>query len=191
MSISTEQQAKNAKKYFSTGEKYNFMTEELITFLGADFIAAPASTMENLHNAFEGGLIDHVLKVTKYALDLNKIYPESIRVKDESLIKICLLHQIGKAKLYVPCESEWHRKNQGKMYDFAKDIISMKVGERSAYYALSYGVKLNEEEFQSIINYDKDDSDKQSKWHNSILGILLKQANEIAMLQEKTTSDGK
>ncbi len=184
MAISTEQQAKNATKYFSTGEKYKFMTEELIAFLGADFITAPASPMESFNNAFEGGLIDHILKVTKYALDLNKIYPVVKQVPIESLIKVCLLHQIGKAKMYVPCESEWHKKNQGKFYDFKKDVVAMRVGERSLYYALSHGVKLNEVEAQGILNFEKTD-DVQAKVHTSVIGLILKQANEIAIIEEK------
>ena len=38
--------------------------------------------------------------------------------------------------------------------EFKDDIVSMRVGESSAYYSLKYGVQLSEEEYQSIINYD-------------------------------------
>jgi len=61
----------------------------------------------------------------------------------------------------------------------------MKIGERSAYYALSNGVELSEEEYQSIINYDKSEEDKQSKWYGSTLSTLLRQANELSIIECK------
>ena len=88
------------------------------------------------------------------------------------------------------CESEWHRTNQGKMYEFNDELTSMRVGERSAYYALKYGVELSEDEYQSIINYDKPEDDKQAKWHSSTLSTILKQANELAIIEEKNLNNG-
>lgn len=180
---------KNKKKLYSTNEKYKIFTKELLGFLGDGFIGAPASTMKSLHNAFPGGLIDHIILTTKYGVDINLSLPENIRVDVPSLIKVCFLHQIGKTFLYKLCESSWHRENQGKMYEFKDDMVSMRVGERSAYYALKYGVELTEVEYQSIINYDKPDDDKQSKWHSSTLSTILKQANELAIIEEKTLNN--
>jgi hypothetical protein len=180
---------KNKKKFHSTNEKYNIFTPELLEYLGDAFIIAPASTMKSLHNAFPGGLMDHIILTTKYAVELNLTLPERLRVSNESLIKVCFLHQIGKTFIYKMCESEWHRTNQGKMYEFKDDMVSMRVGERSAYYALTYGVELSEEEYQSIINYDKPEDDKQAKWHSSTLATLLKQANELAIIEEKSVEN--
>jgi hypothetical protein len=153
--------------------------------LGEDLYSAPASNMESMYNSFPGGLIDYILSVTKYGINLNDILPESQRVDKKSLIKVCFLHQLGKVKLYKFCESEWHRKNQGKMYDFNEDLVSMRVGERSAYYSLRYGVELSDEEYQSILNYDKTDDDKQSKWYGSTLSTILRLANELAIIECK------
>jgi hypothetical protein len=186
MGLKSEQIVKNTKKYFKTAEEHGFMNEKLMNFLGEDFIKAPASTMKDLHNAFEGGLIDHLLRVTKYAISINdNILSEDLKLDKKTIIKVGLLHQIGKAHLYIPCTSEWHIKNQGKMYEFA-DVISMRVGERSAFYVLTNGIELTDEEYQAIINYDKDDSDKQAKYHTSILGEVLKMANQLAIIEEKT-----
>lgn len=177
-------------KFLSTSEKYGIFTSELLEFLGDNLYLAPASTMKNLHNAYPGGLTDHILKTTKYAVKINDTLPDSLKVSTESLIRVCFLHQIGKTFLYKPCESEWHRKNQGKMYDFNEEMVSMRVGERSTYYCLTYGVKLSEIEFQSIINYDKPEEDKQSKWYSSTLSTILKQANELAIIEEKLENNG-
>lgn len=176
---------KNRDKFEKTYNSNEIFTESLLKFLGENLYTAPASNMESMYNAFPGGLIDHILKVTKYAVVLNDSLPENLRVDKKSIIKVCFLHQIGKTFLFKFCESEWHRKNTGKMYDFNEDLVSMKVGERSAYYALSYGVTLTEEEYQSIINFDKSEDDKQSKWYGSILSTLLRQANELSIIECK------
>ena len=184
MPLEQEKIVANTKKYFDTATKLGFMNEELMKFLGESFIKAPASTMADLHNAFEGGLIDHLLRVGSYAVKFNNALPEEERVDQNSLLKICLLHQIGKANLYKPCDSEWHRKNQGKMYEFNEDLTSMRVGERSVYYAMSHGVSFTEEEYAAIINLDKND-DKMAEYHNSMLGDLLKTAAIFAIKHEK------
>jgi len=186
--LKQEQIVKNTKKYFQTAKEQGFMTDELMTFLGESFIKAPASTMADLHNAFEGGLIDHILRVTKYAVSINEnVLSENLKLDKKDIIKVCFLHQIGKAHLYVPCTSEWHIKNQGKLYEFNNELTSMRVGERSVYYVLTNGVTLTQEEYQAILNFDKDTTDLQSKYHTSNLGSLLKIANELAIIEEKNS----
>ena len=113
-----------------------------------------------------------------------------MRVESHSIVKVCFLHQIGKTFLYKWNESEWHRKNQGKIYEYNEELVSLKIGERSAFYALKNGVELNEEEYQSIVNYDKSEDDKQSKWYGCTLSTILKQANELAIIEEKTIENG-
>ena len=181
---------KNKEIFLEKNKLYGILTKELLDFLGEDFMTAPASSMTSLHNAFPGGLIDHILKTTKYAIGINKLLPQNIEVEAHSIVKICFLHQIGKTFLYKWNESEWHRKNQGKMYEYNEELVSLKIGERSVYYSLKYGVELTEEEYQAIINYDKSDDDKQSKWYGCTLSTILKQANELAIIEEKNNQNG-
>ena len=138
MALTPERIIANTKKYFDTTTKNNVMNDALMAFLGENFIKAPASNMKDYNNAFEGGLIEHLLKVTSYAVLINKSLPEDEQVNHESLLKVCLLHQIGKANLFKPCTSEWHIKNLGKMYEFNEEQIPMRVSERSLFYALLY-----------------------------------------------------
>ena len=180
MSLEKEKIVSNTKKYFDTATNLGFMNDDLTSFLGEDFIKAPASSMADFHNAFEGGLIDHLLNVAKYAVIINKSLPEDERVDQNSLVKVCLLHQIGKAKLYKPCESEWHRKNQKKMYEFNSDLTSMRIGERSIHYATNHGVKFTDDEYVAILNFEKTD-DKMSVYHNSMIGELLKMGSVLAI----------
>jgi hypothetical protein len=60
----------------------------------------------------------------------------------------------------------------------------MRIGERSVYYILSYGIKITEEEFSAILFFDKVD-DKMSDYHNSMLGDLLKMGNILAIKHAK------
>jgi hypothetical protein len=78
MSLEKEKIVENAKKYFDTATKLGFMNESLMTFLGESFITAPASSMADYNNAFEGGLIAHLLNTAKYAVLINKSLPASI-----------------------------------------------------------------------------------------------------------------
>jgi len=176
---------KNKETFLEKNTLYGVLTKELLDFLGEDLMTAPASSLTSLHNAFPGGLLDHILKTTKYAIGINKLLPETLAVDAHSIIKVCFLHQIGKTFLYKPNPSEWHRKNQGKMYEFNEDVTSMKIGERSIYYSMKYGVELSEEEYQAIINYDKTEDDKQAKWYGGTLSTILKQANDLAIIEEK------
>ena len=180
-----EKIVKNKEKFDKTNDAYNILTKELLDYLGEDLYSSPASNMESMYNAFPGGLVDYILRVTKYGINLNDILPDNQKVDKTSIIKVCFLHQLGKVRLYKFCESEWHRKNQGKMYEFNEDLVSMRVSERSAYYTMKFGVDLTEEEYQSIVNYDKTDDDKQSKWYGSTLSTILRMANELAIIECK------
>lgn len=186
MSLDQTKIVANTKKYFETATKNGFMNDELMTFLGENFIKAPATNMSDFYNAFEGGLVDHLLQVANYAIRFNNALPDDEKVNQASLLKVCFLHGIGKTNLYTPCESEWHRKNQGKMYEYNQDLVSMRISERSIYYAMSHGIQFTEEEYSAILFHDKSD-DKQAERHNSILGELLKMGIIMAIKHEQKT----
>jgi hypothetical protein len=183
--LSKEQITWNQEKFKELNEKHNIFTESLSNFLGEGFFLAPASTMLSLHNACPGGLLDHLIKTCRYMIHLNRALPQSLQVAEASVYKVAFLSEIGKTFLYTPCQSKWHRENQGKMYEFKEDMTHMRVGERSAYYALRNGVELSEEEYQAIVNIDKPLDDKQAKWYGSTLSQLLRQATELAIMVEK------
>ena len=103
---------KNVKKFEEVNGKYEFFTKGLLDFLGQDYFLAPASPMRDMNNAFPGGLLDHTIKVAKYAVYLNNSLPESMREPLESVLKVSFLSEIGKTFLFKPCTSEWHIKNQ-------------------------------------------------------------------------------
>lgn len=182
MVISDERVTSNAKKFFEVGKKKGFINDDLITFLGADFVNAPASTRKEYVGSYRGGLIETSLQIAKQMINSNKNLREDKRVDEDSIMKVAFLHQIGKARLFVPAE-EWQIK-RGQNYDFNENLVSMRVSERSLFYATSNGIKFTEEEFQAIINYDKSSDDKQSKIYNSSLGKLLRIGNEMIEIEK-------
>lgn len=183
--ISKEQIEKNKSKLIETSEKYGVLSTPLLEFLGEDLFVAPASTSLDMYGAYPGGLLEHIFVASKYAVKINSILPESLQQDISSLLKCTILSQIGKVFLFKPNESEWHRNKLGKMYEFSDDLVSMKVGERSAYYCSKYGVSLSEEEYQTIVNSDKGDDDLQSKYHSTPLAQIVKQGFELAIFEQK------
>ena len=60
-----EKIVKNKEVFLEKNKLYGILTDELVKYLGEDLFTAPASTMKSLHNAFPGGLVEHILKTTK------------------------------------------------------------------------------------------------------------------------------
>jgi hypothetical protein len=183
--LTTQQLEANKQKFIDTNNKYEIFTPELLDFLGDGFYISPASPTLEMYGCFPGGLLNHLIKACKYAVQINDLLPETIKQNKESIIKCAFLSQIGKVFLFKPNPREWHRKNLGKMYEFTDDLVSLKTGERSVYYAINHGVKLKENEFQAIVNLDKDETDKQAKYYSEALTNIVKQGIELAIIDEK------
>ena len=72
---------------------------ELIEFIEkTDFFKAPAST--RFHGNYEGGLVEHSLKVYEILKHKVKNSVLDLNVSDDTLIIIALLHDICKANFY-------------------------------------------------------------------------------------------
>lgn len=73
--------------------------EEVIQFLEkSDFYKAPAST--RFHGSFEGGLLEHSMKVYEILKHKVKNSLLDLNVSDDTLIIIALLHDICKVNFY-------------------------------------------------------------------------------------------
>ena len=184
-SLTDEQIKKNAKKFFETGEKYGFMNDTLVDLLTPDIIGAPATIGKNFYNAFDGGLIKHILTLTKYAVAINEMLPDTKRVDKNTLVKVCFLHQIGKAKMFAEQTSQWHKDNRGEMFTFNDELLSMNAAERSVYYATTAGIELSEDEMFAIFNYREDFSTRPIEKLGERFAALLRAANITAIIEEK------
>jgi len=174
----------NKAKFIETNQKYNIMTKELVDFLGDGLYTSPASTRLTMVGCYPGGLLHHTIKACKYAIKVNEILPEPLRQPTPSIVKSIFLSQIGKVFMFCLTENEYQKK-QGIMYDFCDDTVRLRVGERSVYYAMKYGVILSEEEYQAILNLDKDDDDKMARYFSSSLTSIIKWGFELAIMEEK------
>lgn len=88
-----------------------------------------------------------------------------------------MIHQIGKVNRFR-ITNEDSKNIKGIMYDINEQLNNMSVGERSIYYSISNGVKLNEIEYSTIINFEKE-------FTNNVYETILRQANELAIIEEK------
>jgi len=183
--LTAEQIQSNKKKFLDTNSKYNIFTKELEDFLGEDFFIAPASTSLDMYGCYPGGLLSHCFKAAKYAVKINDLLPESMRSQTSSILKCVFLSQIGKTFMFKLNDNEWQKKTLGKMYDFTEHEVSMKAGERSVHYATKYGVNLTEEEFQSLLNSDKESDDKMAKYRSSNLSNVVRMGFELSIIEEK------
>ena len=137
---------------------------ELYNKLQPEMMMAPASGFEHFHNCFIGGYVDHVLRVVKCAKAQYTLWLEcGLSDQDftvEELIFVALNHDLGKTgdmenPQYVPNESEWHRKNQGKIYNYNSEIKTyMGVPDRSLWILNQAGIQMSEQEFLGIKIHD-------------------------------------
>lgn len=121
--------------------------DDVISFLEkSDFFTAPAST--RFHGAYEGGLMEHSMKVYEILVHKvnNSVLP--IDVKSETLIIIALLHDICKANFYKVD----YRNAKNEFGDWVKvpyytveDTIPYGHGEKSVMMITEY-MKLTVEE---------------------------------------------
>jgi hypothetical protein len=161
---------------------------------------APASSYEYFHNAIPGGYVDHVLRVYNNALKQYELWKSSGMIVDnftlEELSFAAIHHDIGKCGmpgengcLYQTNKSEWHRKNQGKMYQTNPDLMFMDHADRGFYLLNYYGIQYSANEMLGmkladgmysdhnkpyLVSYDLD-----KKLRNNI-GLILHHADLMA-----------
>jgi hypothetical protein len=120
---------------------------------------APASGQEHFHLCTPGGYVQHILNIVKYSLSFYKIWKENGAYVDdyttEELIFAALHHDLGKVgdlneDHYIPNPSEWHRKNQGKIYTNNPDLKFMTPPDRGIWILNQFGVAMTENEFIGI-----------------------------------------
>ena len=125
----------------------------------------PASSMEHFHNAFAGGYVDHILRVIECTDALYFTWSSqgadmSGYTKEEMLFA-AMHHDLGKVgfpgdgnEVYQVETSDWHRKNQGKLYKTNPNNPFTMVPDLSIWLLQEYGVKLSWNEYQAIKIHD-------------------------------------
>ena len=123
----------------------------------------PASGNINYHNAFVGGYVEHVLRVCKCASQTYMLWKSMGSSMEgytlEELMFAALNHDLGKygdleKDLYVPNPSEWHRKNQGSLWNLNPELNWMPVQHRSLWLLQQHDIKFSENEMIAIMVHD-------------------------------------
>ena len=121
--------------------------EEVIQFLEkSDFYKAPAST--RFHGSFEGGLLEHSMKVNEILKHKVKNSVLDLNVSDDTLIIIALLHDICKVNFYkVDYRNAKNERGEWEKvpYYTVDDTIPYGHGEKSVMMITEY-MKLTVEE---------------------------------------------
>jgi len=135
----------------------------MYAFFEERMVIAPASGLEHYHNCFEGGYVDHVLRVILCAKELQKSWDLMGAISSdyttEELLFSALNHDLGKIgdrefPYYIPNPSEWHRKNQGKIYDYHPNLRHMSVPDRSLFLLQDFGIPFTVNEAIAIRCHD-------------------------------------
>jgi len=203
MNLTEQQLLENWNKLLSKIET-NFDGErkrallEMYNGFADRMMMAPASGIEHFHNCFIGGYVDHVLRVMSCAERLYSQWEEMgadmSNYTHEELMFCALNHDLGKVgdkdnDYYVPNPSEWHRKNQGKIYDPNPNIQHMTVPHRSIWLLSQYNIQFSQNEMIGILTHDgvydsandaylKPWGKEKALWNN--LPIVLHHADHMA-----------
>jgi len=129
--------------------------EDLVFYLKnvTDFFTAPAST--NFHGNYEGGLLEHSVNVTQFALhNFNVIVTRKpdLEYLRESVVICALFHDLAKINLYSKAE-KWVKDKNSKWIAYEgyeiKDSFPLPHSTKSLYLISKY-IKLTDTEALAI-----------------------------------------
>jgi len=182
-----------------TGERQTKLLS-MYTDLEDRMSTQPASSIDHYHNAFDGGYVDHVLRVIECAHEVYDLWTrmgaDMSGYTKEELMFTALNHDIGKMgfpgegnETYIPNDSEWHRKNMGRMYKVNPNNQFTLVNDLSIWLLQHYGISITWNEMLGIKLTDGlyDESNKpyymsrtaDSKLKTN-LGYVMHQADHMA-----------
>ena len=192
MSITEEKLNKNYLLWIEYLKKYECYSEELINDYGDKIKNGSFAMNENSGSAYQGSLLDVVLTTLCVIAthindgafgmnDKNKLKHQFLHVDKKSLMRVLLLQHISKADLFVPVNEQW-KISKGYFYDFNNNLeTSLKLGERSIFMCMRYGISLNEEEYEAMRILDKDE-DKTNSFMTP-LAEIVKIANQLTAIE--------
>ena len=125
--------------------------------------------------AYDGSMLHIVLRtLTPFALKINELLPENIRVDNNSIIKVCLLSHISKSEMFVKNDNQWEIEKRGIHYKYSPTNVALKMGARSILMSQNLGINFSNEEFEAMMILDRDDNDLQAKFYSNPLSIIIK-----------------
>lgn len=179
-----EKKEKNYKVFLEKLSNVGVDTEKLDEVYGERIKNGTFTNTAEFGNAYDGSLIEIVLKIlTPYAVKINELLPIEQQVDKPTLVKICLLHHIGKSVRLIPNDNAWEIKARKLYYKYDQEQPSIRTGLHSLVMAQSCGIPFSAEEAEAMTVNDRDLTDDQSRWYSSVMSTIIRQANELTYVQ--------
>ena len=122
-------------------------------------ILAPASGSEHFHNCFPGGYVQHILNIVHFSKQFYQVWKNNGAYVDnfteEEVVFAAMHHDLGKVgdlenDHYIPNPSDWHRKNQGKIYTPNPELQFMTPPDRGIWILNQFDIKITMNEMIGI-----------------------------------------
>ena len=125
--------------------------KDLCETLGERLLMCPRGLTEEA-GGNPGELVAFSLEVASAAKNLASVFGNT-----KSLVKVALLHEIGKVggltpeeDLYLIQESEWHRDKLGQVYKYNENCPKMNVAHRTLWMLSHFNIDISREEWIAI-----------------------------------------
>lgn len=182
--ITEDIKEKNFSLYIKKLNQLGVETERLVALYGDKIKEATFTNSNEFGNAYNGSFLEITLKVlTPFAVKLNDLLNENNRVNKESLVKVCLLHQISKVIKLIPNDNQWEVEKKGLLYKYDNTLPSIRTGLHSLNICSNCGITFSDDEAEAMTVNDRTATDEQAKWFSSVMATIIRQANELTYLQ--------
>lgn len=165
--------------------------EEVMEELGEMYFSAPASSREQYHYSFPGGLALHSINVFKNLVKINEAF--GLNLDLESMLVVALLHDLGKAcdttlknPHYVEQTEDWRVNKLGENYTINKEGVFMTNHLRSVFVLHQLQFPLTAEEYAAIYLNDGQylQENRPYALKEPDLAVALHMADRMALLLE-------
>ncbi len=180
-----EQVEKTALEFEARLKKFDYYGKTISIFdkIGTAFYMAPASSREEYHYCYSGGLARHSLNVADNILKVaNGLCPG--KYSDNKLTTLALIHDIGKAgdgenELYIWNESDWHQ-SRGIMYELNTKCSKMTVQDRTLFLLQKFGISLDMDDYLAIklCEMKAEEIPDVYRYNEPSVSLLLSMANK-------------
>ena len=162
--------------------------------IGELYFIAPASSKEEYHLSYPGGLAEHSFNVYK---NLRNFFQMKLfDSNEESMFIVSMFHDLGKACCtdlksphYKPTTEEW-KLRKGWLYEYGNDSVYMTNHLRSLFILQHFNITLTPEEYSSIYLNDGMylESNRSYGLKECPLALFLHMSDRIALKTESEKS---
>lgn len=158
--------------------------------IGGQFYMAPASHKLAYHCCFDGGLLDHSIRVAMNLKRVNDAFKGGTPLS--KVILVGLLHDLGKAGLpgspmYLPLALDDWRSKRGERYEYNTRTQFMPHSDMTLFLCQQNGIVLEPDEFVAIRTHDGlyEESNRRYAMKEPTLALHLHWADMQSVLEEK------